>query len=228
VTRLRRARVIPGPLRAAKADESSDTAPDGAKGTSAAARSRDIAAARWMPAEVTVAHEEAARIVAAARERADAWTAKVRADLYRELREKAHADADVAFAARAIALRSHEERHAERDLGRAMELAKLLAERIVGRELELAPDLITAMARQALTELRAARSAVIEAHPLDAEALARNIEASGLVDGAVELRQNPHLSRGSLRVQTNLGTLNAELAPQLDRLVLAIADLVPR
>jgi flagellar biosynthesis/type III secretory pathway protein FliH len=40
----------------------------------------------------------------------------------------------------------------------------------------------------------------------------------------VDIRADPLLSRGSLRIHTNLGNLDAQLTPQLERLAKALRD----
>jgi flagellar biosynthesis/type III secretory pathway protein FliH len=105
-----------------------------------------------------------------------------------------------------------------------MSLSVLLAERLLGHALELRPEHVAALARQALVEARGARRATIEAHPLDAEALQRHLVDVGTTDAVVEVRASAELTRGSLRVHTNLGTLDAKLTPQLERLAKALRD----
>jgi flagellar biosynthesis/type III secretory pathway protein FliH len=123
-----------------------------------------------------------------------------------------------------LAFSAENERRAERDLDRTVSLAVLLAERLLGQALDARPELVAALARQALEEARGARRATIEANPLDAEALERHLVDVGMKQGAFDVRASPELSRGSLRVHTNLGTLDATLAPQLERLAKALRD----
>lgn len=162
------------------------------------------------------AREEAEDIVALARKQAGG----ARADAEREARESVHAE----LAAHYLALRQAEETRAENDLDRAVSLAVVLAERLLGEALEHNPDHVAALARQALAEARGARRAVIEANPLDADALTRHLDSVGMSRDAIEVRRAPDLARGSLRVHTNLGTLDAKLTPQLERLAAALRD----
>jgi len=77
-------------------------------------------------------------------------------------------------------------------------------------------------------EARGATRAAIEASPLDADALRNHLVnlglGQGLASGALEVKIDPQLSRGSLRVHTNLGTLDVQLTPQLERLAEALRD----
>jgi len=128
------------------------------------------------------------------------------------------------LAAGFLALADAEERRAERDLERAVALARVLAERLLGEALETDPSRVAALARQALLEARGARQVVIEASPLDVEALRSHVLDIGLAEGALDIKVDPSLSLGSLRIHTNLGSLDAQLTPQLDRLAKALRD----
>jgi flagellar biosynthesis/type III secretory pathway protein FliH len=164
---------------------------------------REELEARACAAEIVREAERAAAGVAerAARDAREAETAKL--------------------AAQFLALRAAEEARAERDLDRAIELAVVLAERIVGSAVERDPALLVPLARQALAEARGARKRRIEAHPADAAALAAQL---GDLGGDIVIEPNEELSRGSLVVHTDLGKLDARLTPQLQRLAVALRE----
>ena len=162
---------------------------------------------RVVPREVVDAHAQAEAVLEGARERA---------------RVEARAEAHAELAAAWLVLRGREEERAERDLERAIQLATLLAERLVGGALELDSARVVAMARAALAELRGARKVTIDANPLDADALRVHLEESPLPGAAVDVRVDPALARGALVVHTDLGTLDARLRPQLERLAQAL------
>lgn len=126
------------------------------------------------------------------------------------------------LAASYLALVAREEQRAERDLERAVGLAVVLAERLVGASLATNPAQITGLARQALAEARGTRRAKIEAHPLDAEALLTHIAQIAPPEIVVSVTPNAELPRGSLLLHTDLGTLDAKLAPRLERLAAAL------
>ena len=136
----------------------------------------------------------------------------------REAREAEHAK----LAAQYLLLRAAEERSSEREMDRAIKLGVLLAERLLGATIAQDPTHIAALAREALVEARGVRRATIEAHPLDAVALRGHVSGIGLPTGSVEVVENPELSRGSLLLHTDLGTLDAQLTPQLERLAKAL------
>jgi flagellar biosynthesis/type III secretory pathway protein FliH len=184
-----------------------------------------------MAREVVDAHLLARRLLDEARREADAILAharesaqRVAADAAEEARKEEHAKVASLY----LALRVEDERRQARDLDRAIGLARVLAERLLGEALAADPTRIVALARQALAEARGATRAAIEASPLDADALRNHLVnlglAQGLASSALEVKIDPQLSRGSLRVHTNLGTLDVQLTPQLERLAEALRD----
>lgn len=183
--------------------------------------------ARRIPAEIVDAHASAREIVARAEDRAKELIADARkaASNVAALAADEAGQAEVAkLAAAFIALRNREELRAEADTTRAIDLAVMLAERLVGAALEVHPERIAEMAKRALEEARGARKVTIAAHPLDVEALRSKVEELKLLHGALEIGVDPALSRGSLSLHTDLGSLDARLNPQLDRLAAALRD----
>jgi flagellar biosynthesis/type III secretory pathway protein FliH len=165
------------------------------------------------------ARVEAAEMLVRAREEA----AQAKAEAANEARENEVAKLAAGF----LALQVADERRADRDLDRAVALACVLAERLLGEALDSDPLRVLALARQALLEARGAHRAVIEASPLDVETLRSHVLDLGSAEGSlkiIEIRADPLLSRGSLRIHTNLGNLDAQLTPQLERLAKALRD----
>ena len=173
----------------------------------AAERARDLLAA---------AEERAANLVKAAEHAA--------AELRLRAEAEARADAAAKIAARALALHHYEARADERGLDRSVELARLLAERLLGESLRVAPEQVVALARQALAEARGARRILVVAHPEDAKLLEHSLPALGLDPAAVQVRPDAARTRGNLRIETEIGVLDAELAPQLERLALKLRE----
>jgi flagellar biosynthesis/type III secretory pathway protein FliH len=161
---------------------------------------------RRIAREIMDAHAEAERIREAARNEAA-----------REARE----DEVARLAAGFLALRHADEQRAERDLDRAVELAKILAERLVGEGLKIEPERIAGLAANALAETRGARNVRIDANPEDVAPLREALVAVG---HAATVGADPALPRGSLVVHTDLGTIDAQLRPQLDRLAKALRE----
>jgi flagellar biosynthesis/type III secretory pathway protein FliH len=170
---------------------------------------------------------EAERLVQEAQAKAEALIAQARKDaeaLSEQAVRDARQDADATLSARWLALRRAEGEAFSRDADRVVAVAVLLAERLLGAALELSPPRIADLARAVLDEARGARRATVEAHPLDAEALRSHLSTAGLEVHAVEVRESEALARGELLLHTDLGTIDAKLAPRLDRLAEALRD----
>jgi len=177
--------------------------------------------AKRLPAQEAEAYERAQTVVARAEERAAGIVREAeRAAAAARLRAEAQgrADAAAALAAQAIALRARESSSADRQLDQLLALARMLAERVLGAELSLQPERIADLARQALTEARGARQIVIEAHPSDVPALEAALGT--LAPHSETVRVVPSASRtaSSLKIVTDVGVLDADLSPQLERL----------
>jgi flagellar assembly protein FliH len=173
------------------------------------------------------ARAEAQRIVAQAErqarellEKAEREARDIKADAERAGRE----DGAHRFAAAYLRLRSEQTARDERDLSRSIDLARAMAERLIGESLALDPGRVTAIARQALANVRRASTVSVFAHPDDAGALRQDVERLGLEGAAIEIHADGSRSRGSLLVRTDQGTLDADLCLQLDRLAAALRD----
>jgi flagellar assembly protein FliH len=105
-------------------------------------------------------------------------------------------------------------------------VAVALAERLLGASLRLDAARIADIASAAIAEARGARRILIEAHPADAEALRHSLGAAVSEAQAVDIRANEALARGDLRLQTDIGTIDAKLAPRLERLAAALRDAI--
>jgi flagellar biosynthesis/type III secretory pathway protein FliH len=185
--------------------------------------------ARILAPPVVAAHDESRAIVLRAEQHAAQLLATARAEaasLQSRAAEEGRAEAAAELAARSLALATKERNLDERSTERLVDLARLLAERLLGEALRLDPTRVTALARQALTEAQGARRIDIAAHPEDAPLLAKELELSG-VDAAVRVVPDPTRTRGNLRFDTELGSLDAEIGPQLDRLVKKLRTSLP-
>lgn len=165
---------------------------------------------------LNLAEERAARIVSEA--------AQAAAELRLRAEAEGRADAAAQIAARALALRQREAEADARALDRSVELARLLAERLLGESLRVAPEQVTALARQALAEARGARQIRLLAHPEDAQILEHSLPLLGVDAATVQVRCDPSRKRGDLRIETEIGVLDAELSPQLERLSLKLRE----
>jgi type III secretion protein L len=192
---------------------------------------RAIPRGRVVAREVAAARAEAHALLEAAR--AEAASIRARGERERdELRQKtvdeARREAEASLAAAWIRVRSEEAAQHERALGDTISLARALAERLLGEALALDETRIVALARQVLASARNARKVGIFAHPTDKAVLEREIQALGVETAAVEIHADGSCGRGSLRIRTDLGTLDADLTPQLDRLAAALRESLQR
>jgi flagellar biosynthesis/type III secretory pathway protein FliH len=163
---------------------------------------------------------EARAAAEAIRDEARASALDAIADAVHRAREEASAE----LTAKWIALREREHAALGRDRDRVVVTAVALAERLLGASLALEPSRIGDMARAVLDEARGARRAVIEAHPLDADELRQRLTGDGLHLQSIDVRSDAALARGELRLHTDLGTIDARLAPRFERLAAALRD----
>lgn len=164
------------------------------------------------------AHEEAQQILVQARAAAD--------DLTLQQQARARADALCLVVGEALELRKRQEELGKSVLDRSIGFAQLLAERLLGAELELGPERIRLLARQALREAAGARQAVIIAHPRDAAELRAGVFGLGEMLDSIGIEEDGRLGRGQLRVETELGVIEADLKGQLERLAVQLKKLL--
>jgi flagellar biosynthesis/type III secretory pathway protein FliH len=181
--------------------------------------------------EILEAREQASAIIDAAKQRARELgeAALVNADQLREQAERAGYDAGLAKAiADCISLTRSRAVHDERQLEANIALAQILAERLVGRALALEPGLVAEIAQTALKEVRGLRSVRIAAHPTDAHALRKSLDAGALGPQVLEVTENQSLAPGDLIIETESGRLDAELGDRIERLARSIRDRLER
>ncbi len=172
------------------------------------------------------AREAGERLLAEAKHAADAILADARAKATHvaesAAREAAEAE-QAKLAAQWLALRAREERSAATELDRSVALARVLAERLIGEAVASDPAAIAKLAQRALQEAQGARTARIEAHPDDVSALQQHLHMLAIAHVA-SVTADATLERGCLRLHTDLGTIDAQLRPQLERLARALRD----
>jgi flagellar biosynthesis/type III secretory pathway protein FliH len=182
---------------------------------------------RLVPRAVAEAAHEAERRLARAEQAARAMLDEAERKA-RSIRDEARAEGRqegaAELAAAWIKLRTEEAARDEKDLDRAVVLARAIAERLVGETLRLDPAAIAAMARQTLASARQARHIVLRAHPEDAATLRAHSTSLGLEQVAIEIHADETRTRGSLLAETDLGILDADLTIQLDRLARSLRD----
>ena len=181
---------------------------------------------RRVAREQLEAQQHAEQLLAEARQQSEAIVAEARARAQSVAAEAAREAAEVEqakLAAVLLALRDREEREAEAGLDRSVQLATVLAERLLGESLRVDPQTVAKLARQALVEAQGARTVRIDAHPDDVLGLQQHLALLQIAQVA-SISPDATLQRGSLRLHTDLGTIDAQLGPQLERLARALRD----
>ena len=190
---------------------------------------------RVVPAEITLARDQAASILSAARARADALTreaealrGEARRQGYEEGRAAAAAELTETLAAAALERRQVEARVEPALLPLAARLASRMAQKIVGRAVEMAPALLEEIAARALAASRARGGTVrLYLHPEDRAALDRDPVRARLLarlaaGAALDLRTDDRVGRHGCVVETATVRIDARLAPQLAALERAL------
>jgi flagellar biosynthesis/type III secretory pathway protein FliH len=147
-------------------------------------------------------------------------------DLIVQQQAHARADALCLVVGEALELRKRQAELSRNVLDRSIGFATVLAERLLGAELELKPEQIRALARQALKEAAGARQAIIVAHPRDASELRAGIASLGSLLDSIGIEDDETLGRGHIRVETELGVIEADLRGQLERLAVQLKKLL--
>lgn len=96
-----------------------------------------------------------------------------------------------------------------------IELARALAERLVGEALATRDDALAHWAEQLLDEARAARSLRLSAAPADLERLRPALAGLDLSERDLTLVADSSLANGSFRLETELGELEASVSEAL-------------
>jgi flagellar biosynthesis/type III secretory pathway protein FliH len=186
---------------------------------------------RRVPRDVVEASDRAKRILADAEARANTLleaAARSAGDVRIRAEAEGRAEGVAQVSAAALRLNANEAAFDERNLDRSIELAKILAERMLGHALAIDPTVAASLARQALTEARGARRVRIFAHPDDVTALEQERTTLGLPENAVVIFSDAERQRGDLRLETEIGVLDASLAPGLERLAKKLREALNR
>ncbi len=173
------------------------------------------------------ARTEAARIVGEAEQQARRLVSDAErhaADARLRAEEAGRALGLAHVAAWSIRLRDAEASADARSLDRVVELAHVLAEQLIGRALALDPGLVSELAREALAHAGGARRVRVLAHADDAPVLRRSTASFDPDGRVVEVLPDPSLRRGDLRLETDLGVLDARLGSELDRLAVRLRE----
>ncbi|MEN9576996.1 MAG: hypothetical protein RJA70_5 [Pseudomonadota bacterium] len=201
---LRRAQVLKGRLDAKPAGSPAGASARGAARVILRSEADAHAASEMIRSRALALAEES-------RQQAESGAQKVR----NQARDEGYASGLADAAARVLFLAQLEADADARQLERTVGLARLLAERLLGKALELDASVAASLAQQALAEVRGASRVTLFVSPADQQTIARSLDAPSYTQAAVELRTDDALASGHFRLQTNIGTLDAALGSRL-------------
>ena len=127
-------------------------------------------------------------------------------------------------AAFAIKARAHDAEADEAALDRVVELARLLAERLLEKSLELSPSDITGIARAVLEEARSARRIELFVHPSHVSVLEGATDAFDPERRAHTVVGDSSLEPGDVKLVTELGVVEARIGSELTLLANRLRD----
>jgi len=101
-------------------------------------------------------------------------------------------------------------------IDRSIAIARLLAERLIGKAIEIDPTIVVDLAKQAMTHLWRSNTITVQAHPNDIPPLQLHFDSLKLPTQQIQITPDPSRSRGCIKFTTDFGELDASLGPQLD------------
>ena len=174
-----------------------------------------------MNAEEVEARTQGRQIIADAEARAQAILAEARqqaqagmVDARREGREEGFASISAELA-RAKMQAGEMLKASQKDI---IALALIVAEKIIGRDIERSPEALIEICATAIENVRNAKQMVLRVHPENGNILrAKKKELMDLVARSVDIaiKDDPDVKAGGCIVQTEFGTIDAQLHTQL-------------
>jgi flagellar assembly protein FliH len=118
-----------------------------------------------------------------------------------------------------VAMRSDLRRRAERDV---VQLALLIARRVLHRQLNVDDGALTAIARVAFERLTRSESYTVTVHPRFASSIASALPAAR--SSSVQIKPDPECDPGTLTIRSTEGVIDASVDAQLDEITRGLAD----
>lgn len=118
-----------------------------------------------------------------------------------------------------LAMRSDLRCRAERDV---VQLALLIAKRVLHRQLSVDENALTAIARVAFERLTRSETYTITVHPRFAPSIVSALPASQT--GRVEIKPDPDCAQGTLIIHSAEGVIDASVDAQLEEIERGLAD----
>jgi len=141
-----------------------------------------------------------------------------------EARQQGYEQGLARAAADAIQLRQAELEAEQRALESTTQLARLLAERMLGRELELDPAAAGEMAKVALSEVRGARTVRLLVAPEAEQIVRKALMGADLDPMVVQVQAADGKRPGCFRLETDAGVMEADLPERLEQLAAALRE----
>ncbi len=170
------------------------------------------------------AHREAEEVVNSREEEVDKARKEGYEDGYSEGWENAREEAaDLIAHGEKILDEARRERHAyisehENEL---IALARQLAMKIIREQVEIDEELAVRTVRAALDQVKEVKEITLMLNPTDYEAIEKVIEEQKEKHPSlreISIAEEPHMEKGSCRISTNYGNIDATLSGQLDHL----------
>jgi flagellar assembly protein FliH len=117
------------------------------------------------------------------------------------------------------ALRGEIRHRAEKDL---VQLALLIARRVLHRELSVDPNALTALARVVFERLARAETYRVTVHPSFVAAITAALPASQ--SARVQIEPDPHCAVGTLTIRSEEGLIDASVDSQLEEISRGLTD----
>lgn len=181
--------------------------------------------------EVLLAHAEARTIVDQARTRARVLVEEAESEA-EALRTKARAEGFAQglgeWQSRILEVGDAVRARVDASRAELVQLAVRIAEKVLRRRIEEDPSALFPMLEEALATLRSYQSGQVRVrvHPTDREPIERRRERAAVADPrwrSLEIVADERLARGALRVETDFGTIEADVATQLAAIEQAFA-----
>ncbi len=175
---------------------------------------------------------DARRFLEQAQAQADALLAELESHRTRVLTEARRIGSEEGFAQVAeLLLRARAEAHElkKRSEQRLVALAVRIAERILGAQLELAPEYVLSVARKAMEQVPWCRKLVYRVHPEDLALLEQHREALFARAAEVDAQfvADAKVRRGGCILETEVGRIDATLESQLRAIERALTEQGP-
>lgn len=184
-----------------------------------------------LPGRVARAEAEADRVLGEAQTQAREIIAQARRDaaaILAAIRTQATAAAVEETLEVQASLAAARDRMLAEARGEVLSIGIAAAEKIIGKTVEGAPELMEAIVQPLLLRLRRARRLELRLHPDDARTLEPRLQALANESGVgcpMRIESDPGMQRGGCVLRSDIGTLDARIETRLERVARALEPL---